>query len=153
MNFIILNGNFNINIKGFKEVELNGNERVDGIFGQFTPEILEKLNSNEGGGNSIFPEQWLFRDRGVMFMVFEVPENILHNEHTEIIPKIIELYDEKNFYIEVWSCCVENKWQYFLICLNKNLGFYTMNDHEIFLDNESDGLKEICKKIERIIEI
>lgn len=156
MNYIILNSNEifnNINIKNFKEVNINGNERVDGIFGEFTPGILETLNNEPNRRDSIFQEQWLLRDRGVMFMVFKIPEGILHDKYGEVISKIIELYDEKNFYIEVWSYCCKNKWEYFLICLNKNLGFYTMNDQQIFVENNSDGLNQIYKKIEEIIEI
>ena len=154
MNFLKLEGNWNnISLKEFKEVDINGNDRVDGIFGEFTPSILEQLCDESRRGKDVFREQWLLRNRGVIFMVFKIPENILHNEHTEIIQKIIELYDEKNFYIEIWSHCYENKWEYFLICLNKNLGFHTMNDVNPFSENKDDGIKKICQKIEKIIEI
>lgn len=166
MNFVILNEHLafsDIHIKGFKEVDIDGNERIDGVFGAFTPDILEQLYKQREGGDPVFREQWLLRDRGVMFMVFQIPENILHNEHTEIISKIFELYDEKNFYIETWSYCIENTWVYYIICLNKNLGFHTMNDQPIFgkklgyKNTFGTELKQsmdlICKKIEEIIEI
>lgn len=156
MNYIVLNNNEvfkDINIKNFKEVDINGNERVDGIFGGFTKDILENFNQKSTGRDSIFPEQWLLRDRGVLFMVFEVPESILHNERTEIISEILELYNEEDFYIEIWSYCFKNKWKYFLICLNKTLGFNTMNDQEIFVENEFDGINQIYKKLEGFIEV
>ena len=166
MNFLILNERSlfnNVNIKGFKEVDINGTDRIDGIFGSITPSLLEQLDQQRDGGNPIFREQWLLRDRGVMFMVFKIPEDILHNEHTEIIEKVFKLYDEENFYIETWSYCIENTWVYYIICLNKNLGFHTMNDQQIFskkinrkntYGNELDhSIDLICKKIEKIIEI
>lgn len=154
MNFLNLEGNWNnINLKNFQEVDINGNDRIDGIFGEFTPSILEQLYNNSEGRENIFREQWLFRDRGIIFMVFKIPESILHDKRTEIIEKIIEVYDEKNFYIEIWSHCYENKWEYFLICFNKNLGFHTMNDVDPFSENKNDGIEKICQKIEKIIEI
>lgn len=156
MNYVILNGDifFNdINIKGFKQVDLNGNDRVDGIFGEFTPGILEAIYNKREGRDNVFPEQWLLRDPGVMFMVFKIPENILHDERTELIEKVIELYDEKNFYIEIWSYSFENKWNYFIICTNKQLGYSTFNNENMFVESEKEGLKIIYQKIEKLIGI
>lgn len=156
MNYIILNESIffdNINLKGFKQVDLHGNDRVDGIFGEFTSEILDTIYNEPERRNSIFPEQWLLRDPGVIFMVFKIPENILHDERTELIEKVIELYDEKNFYIEIWSYSFENKWNYFIICTNKQLEYSTFNKENMFLESEEEGLEIICQKIEKLIGI
>lgn len=154
INYIILNDAFEqINLKNFTEVDINGDERIDGIFGEFTPRILEQLNNNSGRGENVFREQWLLRDRGVLFMVFKFPENVLHDQSGKTIKKIIRTYDEKNFYLEIWSCEFKNKWEYFLIAINKNLGFHTMNDINPFLKEKDTGIKKICQKIEKIIEI
>lgn len=151
MNYVILNEFYDIDIDRFKEVDINGTERVDIVFGKFTSDILESILENHGGRDSIFREQWLLRDRGVSFMAFEIPQDILYNEHTEIIPEVIELFDAENFYIEVWSYCFENKWKYFILINNKNNGFYFID--KTFVENEQEGINLIYKKIEEIFKI
>lgn len=156
MNYIILNNpeNFNININGFKEVKVNGRERVDGVFGSITPELLESKSPDERGGNRFFEEEWLCGNRGVGFVILEVPQNILYNEDATIIEEIFEILSKKSFYLELGSFSIKdkkNKYRYFISAINKNFNFRIFfDDKEIKTDNPMDY---ICKKIKELYSV
>lgn len=156
MNYIILNNpeKFNININGFHEVKKNGRERVDGIFGEITPELLERKSSNERGGNRFFEEEWLCGNRGVGFVILEIPQDILYNEDETVIEEIFEILSQKSFYLELGCFSIEgkkNKYRYFISAINKNFDFRVFfDDKEIKIDNPMDY---ICKKIEKFYSV
>ena len=156
MNYIILNNQEyfknKINLKNFKEVSINGSERIDAIFAEITTEILENTDNIGGSGNSVLPGQWLFADGGVQFMVCKIDRSILYNENEQLIEKLFGLFSKKYFYIELWNFNIEesyNQLECFLIAYNKNFGY-----QEILSDNDSeekDIFKIILKKIEEKI--
>lgn len=156
MNYIILNNQEyfknKINLKNFKEVSINGSERIDAIFAEITTEILENTDNIGGNGNSVLPGQWLFADGGVQFMVCKIDRSILYNENEQLIEKLFGLFSKKYFYIELWNFNIEesyNQLECFLIAYNKNFGY-----QEILSDNDSeekDIFKIILKKIEEKI--
>lgn len=156
MNYVILNDpeNFNIKINGFNEVNINGRERVDGVFGHITPELLERESTNEVGRNRFFEEEWLCGNRGCGFVVLEIPQDILYNENETIIEEIFKILSQKSFYLELGSFSIENKknrYRYFIVGINKNFDF------KIFFDKKeietNDPIEFICKKIEEIYKI
>ena len=156
MNYIILNNQEyfknKINLKNFKEVSIDGSERIDAIFAEITTEILENTDNIGGNGNSVLPGQWLFADGGVQFMVCKIDRSILYNENEQLIEKLFGLFSKKYFYIELWNFNIEesyNQLECFLIAYNKNFGY-----QEILSDNDSeekDIFKIILKKIEEKI--
>lgn len=156
MNYIILNNQEyfknKINLKNFKEVSINGSERIDAIFAEITTEILENTDNIGRNGNSVLPGQWLFADGGVQFMVCKIDRSILYNENEQLIEKLFGLFSKKYFYIELWNFNIEesyNQLECFLIAYNKNFGY-----QEILSDNDSeekDIFKIILKKIEEKI--
>lgn len=158
MNYVILNDpeyfNNKININGFKEVKLNGRERIDGVIGNITPELLESKSSDERGGNRFFEEEWLCGNRGVGFIILKVPQDILYNKDETIIEEIFEILSQKSFYIELGSFSIknkENKYEYFISAINKNFNFEMFfDDKKIETDNPMDY---ICKKIEKIYSV
>ena len=60
MNYIVLNDNEffnNISLSNFKEVQLDDRNRIDGVFGTITREVLDESNENDGGRDSFFREE------------------------------------------------------------------------------------------------
>ena len=156
MNYIILNNQEyfknQINLKNFKEVSINGSERIDAVFAEITTEILENIDNFRENGNSILPGQWLLADGGVQFMVCKIDRSILYNENEQFIEKLFGLFSKKHFYIELWNFNIEesyNQLECFLITYNKNFGY-----QEILSDDnskEENIFKIILKKIEEKI--
>ena len=155
MNYLILNDKdfFNdINIYNFKEVGIHDKGRVDGVFAGITSELLDKFNKQSGTGDSIFQESWLFRDRGVKFILLRIPQDILYYKDGKIIKKCFELFDKESFYIELGSIGVKNKeksYEYFILATNKNSDFQIIFDKELV--EKENILNYVLKKIEEKI--
>ena len=66
MNYVILNGHDffdgKIDIESFHEVNIDGEDRVDVVFGEFSIGLLESSYEGRGDGVEVFPEQWLLSD-------------------------------------------------------------------------------------------
>ena len=157
MNYIILNNKDyfkdKINIDKLKEVDINGEERIDAIFGEITTEILEDILSESDSGNPILRNEWLLKDRSVTFMVFKVDRGILYHEREELIEKMFGFFAKDDFYIELWSLNIEdsyNQLDSFLIIYNKNFGWQQIISS---YDEESkeNHFEMILKKIEEKI--
>ena len=156
MNYIILNNKEffkdKINIKKLKEVSLDGEERVDAIFGEITTELLENRISESETRDSIFRNEWLLKDRGITFMVFKTDRSILYNENNELIEEMFGLFSKNDFFIELWSLNIENSYNQldsYLIIYNKNLGWQQIISS--YNEDEKDHFKMILKKIEEKI--
>lgn len=155
MHYVILNSEEyfknKINIYNFKEVSVNGNRRVDGVFAEVTEQLLEDGNNNSTDGNRFFNQEWLCRDRGVQFVVIKIPQNILYSENTEYIEECFELFDKESFFIELWSIKLQGqeKYEYFIIAFNKNFGFKVIFDEEFVEKKEDEILDYISLKIEK----
>ena len=157
MNYIILNDNEfykDIKLKNFKEVSIDDRNRVDGIFGTITNEILEQPNNLDGGRNQFFREQWLFGDCGIIFMVIRLPKNLLYDGTGESLERCLGFFNPENVYVEMGAIKLENKentYEYFLIAYNKKLGFKLFFDEKFLEKNEYELLPFICEKIEKKI--
>lgn len=156
MNYIILNNKEffkdKINIKKLKEVSLDGEERVDAIFGEITTELLENRISESETRDSIFRNEWLLKDRGITFMVFKTDRSILYNENDELIEEMFGLFSKDDFFIELWSLNVENSYNQldsYLIIYNKNLGWQQIISNEV--EESENHFEMILKKIEKKI--
>lgn len=155
MNYIILNDKDffkdKINIEKLKEVDLNGEERVDAIFGEITAELLEDIISESESGNPILRNKWLLKDRGIAFMVFKTDRSILYNENDELIEKMFGLFSKDDFFIELWSLNIEdsyNQLDSYLIIYNKNFGWQQIISS---YEEKQDHFEMILKKIEEKI--
>lgn len=156
MNYIILNNKEffkdKINIKKLKEVSLDGEERVDAIFGEITTELLENRISESETRDSIFRNEWLLKDRGITFMVFKTDRSILYNENDELIEEMFGLFSKDDFFIELWSLNVKNSYNQldsYLIIYNKNLGWQQIISDEV--EESENHFEMILKKIEKKI--
>lgn len=156
MNYLILNNKEyfqdKISLKMFKEVSLNGRERIDGLFGEITRELLESTSRDDGARDKFFEEGGVCRNRGFEFIIFKIPEDLFYYDETELIEECFGFIDENVFSSQIWSFKPKNqKWQYFLIGIKKSHGHNYIFDTCIDSNDESYGIKKICKKIEEVL--
>ena len=156
MNYIVLNDNEfykNIDLKNFKEVSVDDRNRVDAVFGTITQELLENRYNIDGEGDKLFREQWLCGNSGVIFMVLRFPQNILYDGTGQSLERCLGFFDPKNVYVEVWSIKLKNqeKYEYFLVAYNKNLGFQLLCDEKFVEKEENEVLDFVLEKIKKIL--
>lgn len=157
MNYIVLNDNEffqNIELSNFKEVQIDDRNRVDGIFGTITNEVLEPSDEKNGGRNNLLREEWLCRDSGIIFVVLRIPQNILYDDTGESIEKCLGIFNPEDVYVEMGAIKLEDKentYEYFLIAYNKKLGFKVLLDEKFLEKSQYELLPFICKKIEEKI--
>lgn len=157
MNYIVLNDNEffqNIELSNFKEVQIDDRNRVDGIFGTITNEVLESSDEENGGRNNLLREEWLCRDSGIIFVVLRIPQNILYDDTGESIEKCLGIFNPEDVYVEMGAIKLEDKentYEYFLIAYNKKLGFKVLLDEKFLEKSQYELLPFICKKIEEKI--
>lgn len=157
MNYIVLNDEDffkDISLSNFKEVSIDDRNRVDGIFGGITREILESSDGNDGGRDKIFGEEWFSRNSGIIFMVFRVPQNILYDGTGESIERCLGLFNPKNVYVEMGAIKLEDKentYEYFIVAYNKKLGFRVFFDEKFLEKSQYELVPFICEKIEKKI--
>lgn len=157
MNYIVLNDNEffqNIELSNFKEVQIDDRNRVDGIFGTITNEVLEPTDEEDGGRNNLLREEWICRDSGIIFVVLRIPQNILYDDTGESIEKCLRIFNPKDVYVEMGAIKLEDKentYEYFLIAYNKKLGFRVLLDEKFLEKSQYELLPFICKKIEEKI--
>lgn len=157
MNYIVLNDNDffeNINLENFKEVSVDGRERVDGVFGSITDEILEESSKYDGEGDFLFGTDWFYGNSGTIFMVLRTTQNILYDGTGESLERCLRLFDPEDVYVEMGAIKLEDKentYEYFLIAYNKKLGFRVLLDEKFLEKSQYELLPFICKKIEEKI--
>ena len=157
MNYIVLNDNEffqNIELSNFKEVQIDDRNRVDGIFGTITNEVLESSDEENGRRNNLLREEWLCRDSGIIFVVLRIPQNILYDDTGESIEKCLGIFNPEDVYVEMGAIKLEDKentYEYFLIAYNKKLGFRLLLDKKFPEKSQYELLPFICKKIEEKI--
>lgn len=155
MNYLILNNREyfqnKITFDYIKEVSLNGRERCDGLFGEITKELLEETFRDHRRRDEFFETAGLCGDRGLQFVVFKIPQDLLYYDETELIPTCFEFINENDFSTQVWSYCYKNTWEYFLIGINKSHGINYIFDIKIDSLSDNYGVNTICKKIEEVL--
>ena len=156
MNYIVLNDNDffkDIKIKNFKEVPVDGGARVDGIFGSITPELLENGYNIDGEGNSFFREQWLCGNSGTIFMVLRFPQDILYDGTGQSLERCLGFFNPESVYVEIWAIKLKNKekYEYFLVAYNKNLGFKLLCEEKFVEKEEDEVLDFVLEKIKKIL--
>ena len=157
MNYTILNDNDfyqNIGLENFKEVSVDGRERVDGVFGTITEEILEESSKYDEEGDIFFGTDWFYGDSGTIFMVLRAPQNILYDGTGESIERCLGFFNPENVYVEMGAIKLENKentYEYFLIAYKKSLGFQLILDEKFIEKKEEEIVPYICEKLEKIL--
>lgn len=156
MNYIVLNDNEfykDINLKNFKEVSVDDRNRIDAIFGTITEELLENGNNINGEGNNFFREQWLCGDSGTIFMVLRFPQGILYDGTGQSLERCLGFFNPESVYVEIWAIKLKNKekYEYFLVAYNKNLGFKLLCEERFVEKEENEVLDFVLEKIKKIL--
>lgn len=157
MNYIVLNDNdfyHNISLNNFKEVSVDGRERVDGVFGSITEEILEEPSENNGKRDFVFGGDWFCRDSGIIFMVLRTPQDILYDGTGESLERCIGLFNPEDVYVEMGGIKLENKkntYEYFIVAYKKSLGFQLIFDEKFLEKKEEELIPFVCNKIKKIL--
>lgn len=157
MNYVVLNDNDfyrNINLNNFKEVSVDGRERIDGIFRSITEEILEESSENDGRRDNFLGRNWFYPNSGIIFVVLRIPQNILYNRGGEFLERCFGFFDKKGLYVEMGSIRIKNKkntFEYFLIGFNKNLPFKIIFDEEFPEKEKKEIIPYVCEKIEKVL--
>ena len=157
MNYIVLNDNDffeNINLENFKEVSVDGRERVDGIFGTITEEILEESSKNDGRRDNFLRGDWFHRDSGIIFMVLRTTQNILYDGTGESLERCLRLFNPEDVYVEMGAIKLEDKentYEYFLIAYKKSLGFQLIFDEKFIEKKEKEIIPFVCGKLAKVL--
>jgi len=154
MNYVILNDTElfenKIQLNGFKQVDLNGQDRIDAIFCHLTKQILEDINQEPTRRDSVLQGYEFLRNPGI-FALSKIDRDILYSEDTELIETMFGLFDQESFYIEVRGFNRPesyNQIDQYIFVYNKKLGFI----EDIFPDNiEEDTLQTLLNSIEKKI--
>lgn len=150
MNYVILNNRElfenNITLNSLKEVDLHGTDRVDVVFAHLSTEILENIDQQSAGGDSVLPEQWLLRDGGVSIILCKIDRDILYSENTKLVETMFGLFDQERFYIEIWGARQQesyNQLDQFIICYNRQFGYQEiLQNDSIEKENNLQALLE-----------
>lgn len=157
MNYVVLNDNDfyqNINLDNFKEVSVDGRERVDGVFGSITDEILEKSSKYDGEGDFLFGTDWFYGNSGTIFMVLRTTQNILYDGTGESLERCLGFFNPEDVYVEMGAIKLEDKentYEYFLIAYKKSLGFQLIFDEKFIEKKEEEIIAYICEKLKKIL--
>ena len=157
MNYVVLNDNDfyqNINLDNFKEVSVDGRERVDGVFGSITDEILEESSKYDGEGDFLFGTDWFYGNSGTIFMVLRTTQNILYDGTGESLERCLGFFNPEDVYVEMGAIKLEDKentYEYFLITYKKSLGFQLIFDEKFIEKKEEEIIPYICEKLKKIL--
>lgn len=158
MNYVVLNDQEyykDICFEKGKEVLLDGRDRVDGVFGTITRELLDEARNDPEGGGRIFDQQWLCSNRGVKFVVIKFPQDLLYEESSLPLEECFGLFDPESFWVEVGAISNKNKgnrYEYFFVGYNKNSLYFRIIFNDGWIEKEEDEiLKYVCQKIEERI--
>ena len=134
-------------------MSIDGRDRIDGVFGSITSEILESLSDNNGDGNSILREQWLCSDSGTVFVVLKIPQDILYSNDGEFIEECFGFFNPQSFYLELGCIKLEDqeKYEYFIIAYKKSLGFQLIFKEAFIEKKEEEIVPFLCETIEKIL--
>ena len=162
MNYIVLNGHDffddRIYIDSFHEVSVDGEDRIDAVFGEFDIGLLEDSYNERGGGVEVFREQWLLCDGGVSFLCFKIPQDLLYHECSGLIEELFGFFSKENFHIEIWSANRQafqlddkNTWDYYLIATNKSLKVPLLMNDTVGLSKEDKPKEEFDDSFDYIL--
>ena len=157
MNYIVLNDREfyrDINLDRFKEVSVDGEQRVDAIFGTITKEVLEQEPGKHGERDLFSRAEWPCRNSGVRFMVIKVPQDILYDDSGESLERCFGLFDKEGFWLEMGAVRVkgQSRYEYFFVAYNKNaLDFKIIFNDGYVIREENEVLPYILEKIKKVL--
>lgn len=148
-----------------QEVEINGEQRVDCIFGDITGELQPSEHTDGRGRDRIPIIKGFLETGGLKFALLTINEDLLYQESDTFRKKLLGILGESNYWFEIRGTCLQafgldtTQFQYFILIHNntiknpfvfnfdKGLTFKkTLNNDEEDINNY-DLLKLLLQKI------
>ena len=173
MNYIILDDNLIwkdvinevFTSEFMQEVEIDGEQRVDCIFGDITGELQPSEHTDGRGRDRIPIIKGFLETGGLKFALLTINEDLLYQESDTFRKKLLGILGESNYWFEIRGTCLQafgldtTQFQYFILIHNntiknpfvfnfdKGLTFKkTLNNDEEDINNY-DLLKLLLEKI------
>ena len=174
MNYIILDDNNTLwkevidevfTPEFMQEVDINGEQRIDCIFGNIIRELQPNIDTNSRGRDRIPIIKGLLETGGVKFALLTINEDLLYQESNTFREKLLGILGESNYWFEIRGTCLQafgldtTQFQYFILIhdgtiknpfvfnFDKGLTFKkTLNNNEEDINNY-DLLKLLLEKI------
>lgn len=148
-----------------QEVEIDGEQRVDCIFGDITGELQPSEHTDGRGRDRIPIIKGFLETGGLKFALLTINEDLLYQESDTFRKKLLGILGESNYWFEIRGTCLQafgldtTQFQYFILIHNntvknpfvfnfdKGLTFKkTLNNDEEDINNY-DLLKLLLEKI------
>lgn len=148
-----------------QEVEIDGEQRVDCIFGDITGELQSSEHTDGRGRDRIPIIKGFLETGGLKFALLTINEDLLYQESDTFRKKLLGILSESNYWFEIRGTCLQafgldtTQFQYFILIHNdtiknpfvfnfdKGLTFKkTLNNDEEDINNY-DLLKLLLQKI------
>lgn len=148
-----------------QEVEIDGEQRVDCIFGDITGELQPSEHTDGRGRDRISIIKGFLETGGLKFALLTINEDLLYQESDTFRKKLLGILGESNYWFEIRGTCLQafgldtTQFQYFILIHNntiknpfvfnfdKGLTFKkTLNNDEEDINNY-DLLKLLLQKI------
>lgn len=148
-----------------QEVEIDGEQRVDCIFGDITGELQPSEHTDGRGRDRIPIIKGFLETGGLKFALLTINEDLLYQESDTFRKKLLGILGESNYWFEIRGTCLQafgldtTQFQYFILIHNntiknpfvfnfdKGLTFKkTLNNDEEDINNY-DLLKLLLQKI------
>lgn len=147
MNYILFNSNLNWNDtiqevfdnNFMKEVDIDGEDRIDCVFGEIDCRVFSEEYIDDGRRNSVYKIKKLFSSGGgAVFGLFflEGFQDFLYGE-SDIHKVVSKFYDEGSYTSEIRSSCLQNfglnttNFKYYVVIYRKQQNIiFVFNDNE-----------------------
>lgn len=110
-----------------QEVDINGEQRIDCIFGDITGELQQNEHTNRDGRDRIPLIKGLLETGGIKLALLAINEDILYQESPTFREKLLGLFSKSNYWFEIRGTCLQafgvdsTKFQYFILIHEKSI--------------------------------
>ena len=110
-----------------QEVDINGEQRIDCIFGDITGELQQNEHTNRDGRDRIPLIKGLLETGGIKLALLAINEDILYQESPTFREKLLGLFSKSDYWFEIRGTCLQafgvdsTKFQYFILIHEKSI--------------------------------
>ena len=129
MNYIILDDDFSwrdvinevFTPEFMQEVEIDGEQRVDCIFGDITGELQPSEHTDSRGRDRIPIIKGFLETGGIKFALLTINEDLLYQESDTFRKKLLGILGESDYWFEIRGTCLQafglntTQFQYFIL--------------------------------------
>lgn len=109
-----------------KEVDINGDDRIDIIFGDVVKGIQSSKSGDAETRDRIFQIKELLRG-GCTLALLQISKDVLYEESDKIRKELLRIFSKDDYWFEIRSCCLQafgvntTAFRHFIIIYKKNL--------------------------------